>query len=256
MVPTKRHQRDYFELHIEEFVSLAHQTGVRVVPSIWHALGFVDTDPHPTQSARYDKPKTQGMFYAQALMLHRAGADGIQLAQSSDGWRSRPWFNDLADPDRILFADKHYMADPIAMVPCKFPENGSRTVGLRIGDDIAAAHRAAREVKATLVVYCRPLEPSEKLEIRVNGSDPVTILGESNDERARMDQKVARGKNRFHEKDWWKRGEHRLAVDPDLWNLGRNAIKLTYSSSSRQDANPLSITWIDLLLDYDNDDSR
>lgn len=251
IVPTKRHQRDYFELCIEEFVSLANQTGVRVIPSIWHALGFVNTDPHPTEAARYDKPKTKGMFYAQALILHRAGADGIQLAQSSDGWRSRPWFNDLADPDRILFADKHYMVDPISMRRCRFKESGSRTVGLRIGDDIPAARRASRNVKARLVVYCRPLKPGEKLEIRVNGSEPVTISGDSADERARTDEKGVVGSKRYHQKDWWKRGEHSLKVASDSWKLGRNNIKLTYSNGSAKDAAPLSVTWIDLLLDYE-----
>jgi hypothetical protein len=251
IVPTKRRQRDYFELRIEEFVSLANQTGVRVVPSIWHSLGFVDTDPHPTRPARYDKPKTKGMFYAQALMLHRAGADGIQLAQSSDGWRSRPWFNDLSEPDRILFADKHYMVDPIAMRRCMFRESGSRTVGLRIGDDISAACCASRSVDATLVVYCRPLKPGEKLELRVNGSEPVTISGDSNDERARTDAREASGRQRFYQKDWWKSGEHKLKVASSLWKLGHNDIKLTYSNGPSQEGSPLSITWIDLLLDYD-----
>ena len=251
IVPTKRHQRDYFDLRIGEFVSLANQTGARVVPSIWHSLGFVDTDPDPTRPARYDKPKTKGMFYAQALMLHRAGADGIQLAQSSDGWRSRPWFNDLADPDRILFADKHYMVDPISMRQCRFQESGSRTVGLRIADDISAVRRASRIVKATLVVYCRPVKPDEELEIRVNGGEPVTISGDSDDERARASDKVVNGSQRFYQKDWWKRGEHKLEVASDSWKLGRNSINLTYSNGSAQGALPLSITWIDLLLDYE-----
>ena len=251
IVPTKRHQRDHFELCIEEFVSLASQTGVRVIPSIWHALGFVDTDPHPTRKARYDKPKTKGMFYAQALLLHRAGADGIQLAQSSDGWRSRPWFNDLAEPERILFADKHYMVDPVAMRRCRFKESGSRTVGLRIGDDVAAAGRASRNVKATLVVYCRPLKPGENLAMRVNGSEPVTISGNSDDERARIGEKAVKGNKQFYQRDWWKRGEHKLETASDCWKLGHNEIKLGYSNDSAEDASPLSVTWIDLLLDYD-----
>ncbi|MDG2360560.1 MAG: hypothetical protein P8M20_12990 [Planctomycetaceae bacterium] len=143
------------------------------------------------------------------------------------------------------------MVDPISMRQCRFQKNGSRSVGLRIGDDIPAARRESRNVKATLVVYCRPLNSGEKLELRVNKSKPVTISGDSDDELARIASKNPSGRKQSFEEDWWKRGEHKLQVAGDLWKLGHNDIKLTYSNASAQDASLLSITWIDLLLDYD-----
>ncbi len=266
IVPTHLRAPDYFDLRIEEFVSLSHQTGVPVYPTIWHSLGFVTTDQHPsdekTGRRRYDKSKTKAMFYAQALMFHRAGADGLQLGMSADEWRKRPWFDDLADPEKVLHANKHYMVDPIELRPGTFdlpadgpPHVSERTVGLRIGDDIAAARDGGYDVTATLVVYVRPLQPGEKLEVVVNGNGPLTVSGDSAEEKARASEATIDPRKQRHdtfvfEREWWKRGEHRLPVEAGWWKLGENEIALRYSTETADIQPPLSITWVDLLLGY------
>jgi hypothetical protein len=97
------HPHSAFDIVIDDFVSLGHKTGCKVYGCIWQALGFAASDPGPWDKGhrRYAKEKTKGMYYSQALLFHRAGADGIQLAMGSDEWNSKPWFNDLSDPKKI-----------------------------------------------------------------------------------------------------------------------------------------------------------
>ena len=266
MVPTHRHFSDHFDIRVEEFIALGLETGVSVYPTVWQALGFVDTDQRPSDEAsgrrRYDKPKTQGMYFAQALMFHRAGADGIQLGMSEDQWRGKPWFNDLADPAKVLHADKHYMVDPIALRTGAFDlaadgerHPGEKTVGLRIGDDVSAATADGFTVDASVVVYCRPLEPGERLSIYVNGNGPVEFSGDDEDEKARtagaaVDPKAGGDPNYRFEREWWKRGEHVLPVNAGWWRVEDNEITLLYTTAAADISPPLSITWIDVLLDY------
>ncbi len=267
IVPTHHRAPDYFDIRVDEFVSEARPAGVKVYPTLWQALGFVTTDQHPSDEGsgrrRYDKPKTQGMYFAQAMLFHRQGVEGIQLGMSEDQWRHRPWFNDLADPEKVLVADKHYMVDPISLRPGTFELSkedaahvGKRGTTLRIGDDIAAARRAGYEAKATLVVYCRPLEEDERLVLSVNGKGPLQIRGDTDDERRRRGAKTIDPRKQRHdtfvfEKEWWRRGEHALPVPADWWKLGENEIDLTYGTETPNPETPISITWIDLLLDYE-----
>ncbi len=265
--PTHRRFPDLFDLRVERFIDVGVETGVRVYPTIWQALGFVDTDQRPGDKAkgrrRYDKPKTPGMYRAQALLFMRAGADGIQLGMSEDQWRGKPWMNDLVDPEKLLFANKHYMVDPVSIRPgtIKLAKNengfrGTMTLGLRLGDDIAAAGKAGYAVAATTVVHCRPLETGERLSLFVNGRGPVEISGDSIEESKRRGKGAAidpaGGKHEtfIYRRNWWKRGEHKLATPADWWNIGDNRIVLAYSTKSRSTVPRFKITWVDLLLEY------
>ena len=61
------------------------------------------------------------MFFAQALLFNRAGADGLQLGFAADDWKGKPWvMEDLSDPDKVTCADKQYMVDPIELRPGTF----------------------------------------------------------------------------------------------------------------------------------------
>ncbi|MCE5237419.1 hypothetical protein LLH23_02890 [bacterium] len=266
IVPTHLRPGDYFDIRVEDFVKLGAETGVKVYPTEWQALGFVDTDQRPGDEAtgrrRYDKPKTKGMYFAQALLFHRAGADGLQLGFSEDQWRHMPWLNDLADPEQVLTADKHYMVDPIALRAKPFAmtdaaggQRGECTVGLRLGDDIPGMQRRGYTAKAEVVIYCRPLETGERLELTVNGQGPLTISGDAESEQARrgaqtVDPRTARDQAYIFEAEWWRRGEHRLPADAAWWRLGPNDLRLVYTRPAQTTAEPLSITWIDLILTY------
>lgn len=264
--PTHRRFADIFDLRVERFIDKGVETGIPVYPTVWQALGFVTTDQHPSDKAagrrRYDKPKTPGMYRAQAMLFMRAGADGIQLGMSEDQWRGKPWMNDLGDPAKLPFADKHYMVDPIALRPGTLDLEadgprfrGRRQVGLRLGDDIPAAQAAGFGVTATLVVYCRPLEEDETLAITVNGHAPLTVSGSSPEERERRGTATFDPRNQKHdsfifERNWWKRGEHSLPVPADWWRLADNDIELVYSTADAERTPALSVTWIDLLIAY------
>lgn len=264
--PTHRRFSDYFDIRVEEFIAKGIETGIPVYPTVWQALGFVNTDQHPSDTTsgrrRYDKPKTPGMYRAQALMFMRAGADGIQLGMSEDQWRGKPWMNDLADPEKLLYAQKHYMVDPTDIRPGTFKleevgqcYRGKMDLGLRVADDIPAAAQAGYRVKATVIVYCRPLEEGEQLALYVNENGPVLISGNTDEERKRrgvlaIDPSKGKHEDFVFEKDWWKRGEHRLATPADWWKLENNSITLVYSTLSDSMDPAFAITWVDLLLDY------
>ena len=266
IVPTHYRAADYFDIPVEEFVDLAKKTGASVYPTIWQALGFTDTDPQPgdekTGRKRYDKPKTEGMFYAQAILFHRACADGLELGFSDDQWSEQPWLNNLSDFAKVEVANKHYMVDPAKLRPGTFKDTGSgtkcfgqRTVGLRIGDNIPEAHKKGYSIASTLVVYMRTLQPGEKLEVFVNGNGPVVVSGDSDDEKKRRDTDstddlTQKSLTFVFEADWWKRTMHEVPVNSDWWRLENNEIKMVYSATSVETKPELSITWIDLLLDY------
>ncbi|MBN2308751.1 MAG: hypothetical protein JXR94_07250, partial [Candidatus Hydrogenedentes bacterium] len=264
IVPTHYRPNETFDIRVEEFVALGRKTGVMVYPCIWQVLGFVSTDQHPedekTGNRRYDKPKTEEMFFAQALLFHRAGADGLQLGFSEDQWRKRPYLNDLAEPEKVLYANKHYMVDVLPHCPITFEASGGRpptpverTVPLRLGDDVAEARARGYRVEAELVLYATPLHEGERVEIFVNGQGPAVVAGaepgaEAEGDGAPVDPR--RIGDKIFEKEWWRRGERHVQMDAGWWRLGENEIRLVYRGAQADAAVPFSITWVDLLLRY------
>lgn len=268
VVVSHLHPRDHFDIRIDELVRVGRETDCAVYGCLWHSLGFVTTDLNPKDEdaglRRYDKPKTREMYHAQALMMHRAGADGIQIAMSAGEWRRRPWFDDLADPAKLLHADKHYMVDVGPHIPVVFPapENGRAAAAwlatLRIGDDLPAAADAGHDAATELLFYCRALQPGETLQVYVNGRGPLTVSGDDPTEQRRAEAELVdlRGDRReefVYDREWWKRGEHRLQVPATWWRLEQNIIRLVYAADGAQTTDPLEIAWIDLLIDYDGE---
>ena len=271
IVPSHLRSGQEFDIPIGEFVAMGKKTGCKVYPTLWHSLGFVDTDGMPqdekTGVRRYDKPKTEGMFRAQALLFMRAGADGIQLAMAAGHeFRSRPWHLHLGDAAKVEFADKHYMVDPGPgptarfTVPAKPPFTATARLSVRVADDIRKARRLGHTVDARLVFYCRGLQPGEQLDIFVNGKGPLRVSGDSSEERQRSDPVDLRAEQPswtadadgsfISDAEWWKRGEHTLPFDAQWLRLGENRIRMVYSAD-RPDMEPLWIGWVDLLIAYD-----
>jgi len=260
IVPTHLAANERFDINVDEFMSMANRTGVKVVPTLWQALGFIDTDERPedgeTDRVRYDKPKTRGMFYAQALLFHRAGVHGLQLGMAEMEWRRWPWLDDLADPDRVAFADKHYMVDPKPHCPVQFVGPGRRVVPLRIGDDVAAAIDAGYEVRVELVLYCTPIQAGTRLEIRVNGRGPAVVddgTPVAGPDDAPLDAAQIGGA--IFDREWWRQGERRVWVNAEWWQLGNNEISLGLSCCPPSATVALSITWVDLLIYYTQPES-
>jgi len=262
IVPANGIRPEYFDIPTGDYLVLGKKTGCQVYGCIWHSLGFVDTDPRPDGKRRFDKPKTRGMFYAQALLYHRAGADGIQLAMpDSTAWRRRPWYDDLADPEKIQFANKHYMVDPGTWLPVRFsvdPKSGqnasTRLVMLRVADDLNAARAAGYAVKTTLVVTTRSFAPGETMELFVNGSGPIEIAsgrGARAEPTAAIDPRHRHPDTFANDPNWWRKGERRIPVSPALWRPGANTIRFVYRRNAPIQNEPPVITWVDLLIEYD-----
>jgi len=255
-----------FFVPVDEFVRLGEATGTKVYACIWHDLGLVSHDPAPDGRQRYAKPKTKEMYFAEALLYHRSGVCGIELARSTgDEWLSRSWENDLADPGKVEFADKHYMVDVGPYIPVEFPLSSKppfiskARVPLLVADDIRKARAAGHSVDATLVFYCRGLQEGEELSIYINGNGPVTVVGglpEESEKQAPVKWEkhfggaLIRPASWIFEKDWWKRGEHRVPIEPTWLRMGKNTIRFVYSTELPDVRPSLWISWIDLLLEY------
>ncbi len=258
VVPTHYRANATFDIRVDDFVAMGRKTGVKMFPTIWQALGFVDTDPRPDGTRRYDKPKTEGMFNAQALLFHRAGVDGLQLGFSQDQWRKRPYLNGLAEPEKLEVADKHYMVDVRPHCPVRFPASGEKapfvvekTVPLRVADDMEKAKDGGHGVTTTVVLYAKPLKKDERLEIFINGFGPHVSMGKGDDldeDGNPLDLKKLRGKT--SEREWWRRGELRFGVNPAWWKLGGNSIRFRYTTPVPDKDLPFYITWVDVLIDY------
>jgi hypothetical protein len=257
-----------FFIPADRFAAVGRETGCKVYGFIWHDLGLVSHDPAPDGRTRYAQLVSREMFHAQALLHHRAGVDGIHLAWGwGDEWLKRPWANDLADPAKLEFADKHYMVDVGANIPIDFvvpsgpPFTVEREAPLRIGDDVPAVLAQGRQVAATLIFHSRGLKEGESISAYVNGRGPVTVKGGTAAEmkkRAPVRWKtkpagaLIQAESWIFEPDWWKRGEHRVSVESNWLRPGDNTIRFVFSSVSGQVEPKYWISWIELLLNYDD----
>lgn len=244
----------YFDLDIEEFVSLGRRTGCKVYGQIWFGLGLVDSDPRPGDEdkgiTRYCKPKTDEMFYAQALLYQRQGVDGIDLAMSADQWHHMPCLHDLGDPAKLEFADKHYMMD---FAPVDFYYPGHIVEGtFRFADDIKAAGRAGYDgIQTTLILYTDALEAGETLTVLINGKGPIEFAGGNEQADRLVDMNAERGRDDFMcRPDWWQHGEHRAEVPADYWRLAENSVQIRYDSRDFSRHHRKTVRWIDVIVRY------
>ena len=263
---------DYFDIRMDKFVEYRNRvkSKCKVYGHIWQALGLIDTDESPTGKKRYSKPKTDGMYYAQALIHNRVGCDGIELGFASpQQWR--PFYGELGTPSKIEFADKCYMVDvgpymPVVFEPAKDRKSVKirKRVALRVADDIAKAEKSGYAVKANVVLTCRALNENEKIQMFINGRGPVVItaesLGKQNEGGIKSTKEIranaARNKKTetqtsfINEYGWWNRGRKEIAFPADWLNLGDNKIDFVYSADSAAGAARLEIVWVELTLDY------
>ena len=264
---------DYFDVPMDRFVAFKRQINSRckIHGFIWQALGIVDTDPSPTGKKRYGKPKLEEMYFAQALIHHDVGCDGIELGFASPSqWRS--FLGDLGTLDKVEYADKRYMVDLRPYMPIVFGarkgdhaiNSRRKVVALRIADDIQKASADHHVAQAEVVLYCRSLDKGEKLELFVNGKGPVVITAETLQQQnrgspattAQIRHNRARNARTEHSSsfvntpNWWKRGQKRISV-PATWIVhGRNVLDFRYTPSSLKETSELEIIWVEVALAY------
>jgi hypothetical protein len=241
-----------FDLDVDAFVSMGHRTGVKVFGCIFQSLGFEETDATPEDEKigpKYDKAKTAEVFHAQAMLFHRAGVDGIQLAMGEGEWNRQPCFDDLADPERLLYAPKRYMvnqgSDPVRVVMFE-PDHRSAQIDLRLADDTAAALAAGHTPQVRLMVYLdRHLSEHEQLSLQINGRAKVVMTRQD----LSWDHPVPQRHDHF-DPDWWRAGEYTVTIDPLSVNLGSNVLELRHDPLPAGEQQTLSVRWIDVGISY------
>jgi hypothetical protein len=261
IIPSVRDAAAAFDVPIEEFIEAAAGTNTKVYGCIRPTIGTVTTDEQPGDAEkglrRYDRPITDEMYNAKAMLLLRAGVDGIQLAVGeANAWQEV--YNNLGDAKAIQFKDKDYLVNRMNQLPVEFltpKEPGLSTVKeveLRIADDIASAKKDGYNVDATLVFFSRSLVGTEELSVYVNGNGPLKFTSESFEEDGSKDPIEARRRQDqsfIFDPDWWKKGMRQCMVPAKWWRLGSNDILMEYSGASSNIMN-FRITDMNLILRY------
>lgn len=248
---------DYFDYQIDEFVAYRNKINskCKVYGHIWQALGLVDTDPRPNSKKRYTKPKTIGMYTAQAALHNMAGADGLELGFASpQQWRN--YFGMLGTPEKVEFADKHYMVDIKPYLPMIFPAGQSpvvKKVKLRVADNVAKALKAGLKVNTCLILTGN-LQPEGKLTVTINGKGKVEVCGNkkssssfitTEDIKSNATHTTASKQSFLNDPNWYKRGRTTISFPAEWLKLKDNEIGFSYTGSRE-----LEIRWIELLVEY------
>ena len=170
---------DYFDYQIDEFVAYRDKikSKCKVYGHIWQALGLIDTDPRPNAKRRYNKPKTVGMYIAHAALHNLSGADGLELGYASpQQWQN--FLGMLGTPEKIEFADKHYMVDIKPYMPLLFSPGKKeiiKKIKLRVADNVAKAQKLGLKVNAQIMLTGSPLSPGAELVISINGKGALKL---------------------------------------------------------------------------------
>lgn len=253
--------RAEFDIRLSEFVRHGKANNIPVYARLFQSLLIFARDSNPDGKARYSRHKNGEEYRAQALMSMRDGADIIKLAHGSNReWRMRKaMYNELGDPALIEFSNKNYLVDPFPELFPLHPEwsadknfyTNTRSVHLRIADDLAAAQKKNKNPEVFVQFNVRPLQAGEKIEVYLNGNGPMVISGDDPAENSRND---ANSRVKCEEDimvpNWWRRGIHTLKADPKWFYLGENIIRIVYSADKSHSRTPLYIQWPEVQIRY------
>ena len=255
---------DYFNYNIDEFVAYRDKikSKCKVYGHIWQALGLIDTDSRPNSKKRYSKPKTVGMYIAQAALHNLAGCDGLELGFASpQQWRS--YYGALGTPEKIEFADKHYMADIKTYMPLVFSSVTNeviKKVKLRVADNVAKAQKLGLKVNAEIILTSRALSPGEKLVISINDKGTLKLNGDSSSHRntfisstdikSNSSHTTAHKKSFLNDPNWYKRGQSKISFPTEWLKPGENSMEFCYTDSSAENSKDLEIRWVELTVEY------
>ena len=248
---------DYFDYRIDEFVAYRDKikSKCKVYGHIWQALGLVDTDPRPNSKKRYTKPKTVGMYTAQAALHNMAGCDGLELGFASpQQWRN--FFGMLGTPEKVEFADKHYMVDIKPYLPLRF-HKGKKTVvkkvKLRVADNVRKALKAGLKVNTKLILTGN-LKPEDKLVITFNRKGKIEFKAgkassssyiTTKDIKSNASHAKAQNQSFLNDPNWFKRGRSIISFPAEWLKMKDNVIEFNYTGNHN-----FEIRWIELLVEY------
>ncbi len=172
------------------WIRRAHAAGCKVYPGFEGQLhwlvapGSGGTGTHPSRDGVHDGygPPSIAYLRAVASVHYDSGADGISLFNFTccDGPFDRAALTELADPKRIAFKDKQYVAavwpwgSAIYLSDWKSrfrltPGVRSATYKLRISDDIKAAIRHGYSPRGLLTMDLKGLNRMSDVAVRLNG---------------------------------------------------------------------------------------
>ena len=262
--------RAEFDVKVGDYVRTSKQSNSKTYGRLFQSLCIFAADPSPkhkgTNKRYYSKDKTAANYRAQALMYLRTGVDGIQFAMGDNHLEDhlQECIVEVGDPAKIEFADKEYIVDPFPntpeVVPAKAAGAGeyrsSRTVRMRVADNITKAKAKGYNVDVELVFNVRQLGPGERLEVFINGNGPIVFSGDSAEEKEREEPVGNPTYEDLTTPGWWKRGEHRVAVDPDWLWMGENLVRFNYCGSKPQERKKLQYLWPELALKYHRNDNN
>ncbi len=262
ITPMTRRDGRAFIPDAREMVEYGRKYNCPVYGTLWHILALTSPDPRPDGKTRYDKYKSRDMFNSQALLYHYWGVNAIEIATwgPKDWTQARPWYNELSDRNNLEYANKHYMVDPDPWLPVLFDCNknagdcdADKVVKICIADNIPNAKKDGYSPKASIFIYTRQLSSSENLLLSVNGNEPINITSDNltdpnNVAPIDMAKEGRFGKYIF-EKDWWKRGEHKIVINEDWLVQGDNVFTISYKTSNKE-LPELRIVFIDVKIEY------
>ena len=134
----------------------------------------------------------------------------------------RFWLDDLADPCQSRVRRQTLYGRPLSGVPvCSAQRDPTApirdTVSLRIGDNIPKAKKAGIAIKTELILYGTPMLTGESLAFYFNGHGPVATEGPTakSEGDATGESAEHSAKPSVFQKDWWRRGERRVAIQPE-----------------------------------------
>lgn len=172
------HWHPDFNLPIEEFVAAAQGTDCKIFPSF--ELAEIP--------GLEDSQATARMIRSAALAYWKAGAEGMHVFNTHIMThylrQEMPFLRDIADPQLLEYADKHYLATrasnyddvtrfsypkelPVALE--ETPSGEGQKVHLKVGDELEKAARLGIAAEARLRLRVMNLTSQDEVEFKFNG---------------------------------------------------------------------------------------
>ncbi len=250
-----------FDIRADEMVRVGRRTGCEVYGQTLESLSIFAEDAKPDGIKRYSRRKLPEEHFAQALIFMRSGVDGLEMAQGSNRRYSqyKREFDLMGTPAYVEYCDKNYLVDPfpnpapfrpdLAAAQTRYTE--TKMVHLRIADDIAGAREAGRRVKTMLLLNLRPLKEGERMRLYINGHGPLLIDGNDPKENQRTDANVVISSDQDKRiPNWWLRGLHELAFEPEWLWLGENIIRMVYETDTPKGREKIQVQWPEVRVRY------
>ena len=102
-----------------------------------------------------------------------------------------------------------------------------------------------------LLLNLRPLKEGERMRLYINGHGPLLIDGNDPKENQRTDANVVISSDQDKRiPNWWLRGLHELAFEPEWLWLGENIIRMVYETDTPKGRDKIQVQWPEVRVRY------